>query len=122
MGRIDGTSRDNDRPAGVLDAFQVSSNSVEPVLANRCRNLLSHDDSGPAGVDETEKVGPQVPSVTLGFALPGNRERLARTGASPELAVVGPASHSCGERPSANSGEEVALVVSDEVVSRNIDN
>jgi hypothetical protein len=47
MGRIDGTSRDNGRPAGVADAFQVRMHSVEPMLSNRCRNLFSHDDIGP---------------------------------------------------------------------------
>jgi hypothetical protein len=51
---IDGTSRDNGRPAGVTDAFQVSKHSVEPVLANRRRNLLSHEDSGPSGTDESK--------------------------------------------------------------------
>ena len=55
---IDGTSRDNDRPAGVADAFQVSKHSVEPILANRCRNLFSHPDSRPSGTDEAKLVGP----------------------------------------------------------------
>lgn len=78
VGRVDGTSRDNDRPAGVVDACQVRSNSVEPVLANRRRNLLSHEDSGPSGTDEAKQVGPQVPIVSLGFAFAGDRERLTR--------------------------------------------
>ena len=69
MGRVDGTSWDNDRPAGVVLCFQVSRHSVEPVLANRRRNLFSHDDSGPAGTDEAKEVGPQVPIVILGFSL-----------------------------------------------------
>ena len=55
---VDGTSRDNDAPAGVADAFQIRSHSVEPILANRCRNLLSHNDSGPPGTDESKKVRP----------------------------------------------------------------
>ena len=54
MGRVDGTSRDNDRPAGVTDSFQISEHSVEPILANRCRNLLSHEDSGPSGTEQAE--------------------------------------------------------------------
>lgn len=60
---IDGTSRDNGRPAGVVDAFQVKEHSVEPILANRCRNLLSHPDSGPSGTEQAKLVGPQVPLV-----------------------------------------------------------
>lgn len=58
VGRVDGTSRDNGRPPGVADSFQVSEHSVEPILANRCRNLFSHEYSGPAGTDEPKKVGP----------------------------------------------------------------
>jgi len=94
MGRVDGTSWDNDRPAGVVLCFQVSRNSVEPVLANRRRNLFSHDDSGPSGTDEAKEVGPQVPIVILGFAFTRNGERLARGAAGPEFAVVGPPSKS----------------------------
>lgn len=58
MRRIDGASRDNDRPPGVCDAFQVSKHSVDPTVPSRCRNLLSHDDSGPSGTDEAKHVGP----------------------------------------------------------------
>ena len=83
VGRVDGTSRDNGRPAGVADAFHVSEHSVEPVLANRRRNLFSHEDSGPSGTGEPEKVGPQVPIVSLGFALARDRERLAGGAAGP---------------------------------------
>jgi hypothetical protein len=71
MGRIDGTSRDNGRPCGVADAFQVSRHSVEPRLANRCRNLLSHDDRGAAGADEVEEDGPEVALVRLASAFSG---------------------------------------------------
>lgn len=60
---VDGTSRDNERPPGVVDAFQVSEYSVEPMLANSSRDLLSHDDSGPSDTDEAKEVGPQVPFV-----------------------------------------------------------
>ena len=115
MGRIDGTSRDNGRPAGVVDAFQVSKHSVEPILANRCRNLLSHEDSGPSGTGEAKQLGPQVPIVILGFALACDAERLARRGAVPQLAVVGPSCESGGERPSADAGEEMALGVTGKI-------
>jgi hypothetical protein len=77
VGRIDGTSRDNGSPAGVVDAFQVRMHSVEPILSNRCRNLLSHDDSGPSGTDEAEERRPEVPLVVFAFAFPCDRERLA---------------------------------------------
>ena len=69
MGRIDGTSRNNSRPAGVADAFQVRMHSVEPILSNRCRNLLSHDDSGAGGSDEVEEDRPEVTFVRLALLL-----------------------------------------------------
>jgi hypothetical protein len=58
MGRVDGTSREYDRPAGVVETRQVSEHSIEPMLASRRRNLLSHQHSGPSGTDEPKHVGP----------------------------------------------------------------
>ena len=109
MGRIDGTSRDHGRPAGVADAFQVSEHSVEPVLANRSRNLFSHEDSGPPGTGEPEKVGPQVPLVVVSEAFAGRAERLARAGAGPQFSIVGPPGKSGREGPPTDSGEEMTL-------------
>jgi hypothetical protein len=122
MGRIDGTSRDNDRPAGVADALQVSEHSVEPILANRCRNLLSHHDIGPAGVDESECFGPQVPLVRRAFLLSRDRKRLARGAGAPEGSVVGPSGETGCEAPAADAGEEMDLGVAFEVVWSDIDN
>nr|WP_258014861.1 hypothetical protein [Stenotrophomonas maltophilia] len=116
MGRVDGTSWDNDRPAGVAFCFQVSRHSVEPVLANRRRNLFSHDDSGPSGTDEAKEVGPQVPIVILGFSFARDGERLARGAAGPELAVVGPPSKSSCKGPAGNPAEEVTLSETLEVI------
>jgi hypothetical protein len=120
MGRIDGTSRDNGRPAGVADAFQVSTHSVEPILANRCRNLLSHDDRGPGGTDESEEDRPEVAFVGLRSAFAGDAEGLAGAGAGPEGPVVRPSSKSSCKGPAADPGEEVALGVAGEVVGSNI--
>jgi hypothetical protein len=78
MGRVDGTSRYNGRPAGVSDAFQVNEHSVEPILANRCRNLLSHEDRGRSGIDKAEEFRPKVSFVFLTFVLAGEAERLTR--------------------------------------------
>ena len=55
---VDGASRDIERPAGVTDSFQISGESVEPIAPKRSRNLLSHNERGPAGVGELIKVGP----------------------------------------------------------------
>jgi hypothetical protein len=116
----DGTSRDNDRPCGVANFFQIIEHSVEPMRANRCRNLLSHPDSGPSGTDEAKLVGPQVPLVVGTALLSGNRERLARARARPEFAIDWPSGESRGERPSADASEEMALRVSFDVVGSNI--
>ena len=122
MGRIDGTSRDNGRPAGVADAFQVSTHSVEPIFSNRCRNLLSHDDRGPTGADKLKEDGPEVALVFLRFAFPGDGEGLARGAACPQGSVVGPPGEACGVAPSADPGEEVALGKSGQFGRLNIDN
>jgi hypothetical protein len=122
MGRIDGTSRDNGRPAGVTDAFQVSTHSVEPILSNRCRNLFSHEDRGPTGADKLKEDGPEVALVFLRFAFPGNGEGLAGGAACPQRPFVRPASETGGVAPSADPSEEVALGKTSEVVRLNIDN
>jgi hypothetical protein len=92
--RVDGASRDIDAPAGVTFSRQVSSHSVEPTVARRSRNLLSHDESGPTGTDEPKQVGPQMPWVVGAKALAGDRKRLARARAGPERSIVGPPSKS----------------------------
>jgi hypothetical protein len=122
MGRIDGTSRDNGRPAGVADAFQVSTHSVEPIFSNRCRNLFSHEDRGPTGADKLKEDGPEVALVFLRFAFPGDGEGLAGGAACPQRPVVRPSGEACGVAPSADPGEEVALIEASKVVRLNIDN
>jgi hypothetical protein len=79
MGRVDGTSRDNGRPCGVADCFQVRTHSVEPRLANRCRNLFSHDDRGTATGNEAVEFWPEVAFVGLAGLLAGDAERLTWT-------------------------------------------
>jgi hypothetical protein len=95
MGRIDGTSRDNGRPDGVADSFQVNTHSVEPILANRSRNLLSHNDIGSSGTDKTEIFWPEVALVFLAFAFAGDTKRLAGTGTGPKRSIVWPACQTC---------------------------
>jgi len=120
--RIDGASRDIDRPAGVTFSFQISGNSVEPTIASRSRNLLSHDDRGPAGTDEAKEVGPQVPRIVGASTFSRDAERLARARACPERPVVGPSRKAGGDAPEAASGEEMALAEPAQVIRSNIDN
>jgi hypothetical protein len=88
MGRIDGTSRDNSRFAGVADAFQVSEHSVEPTFSNRCRNLLSHEDRGAHGVNEVEEDRPEMAFVRLPLLLSSGAEWLAGRASSPDRPIV----------------------------------
>lgn len=56
------------------------------------------------------------------FALPRRAERLAGAGAGPDGPIVGPPGESECVAPAANSGEEVALRVSAQVVRSDIGN
>jgi len=122
MRRIDGTSRDNGRPAGVADAFQVRTHSVEPILSNRCRNLLSHEDSGPTGADKLKEDGPEVAFVLLRLALPGDGEGLAGGASGPQRSFVGPSGEAGGKAPASDPSEEVGLGVAPEVVRSHVEN
>jgi len=122
MGRIDGTSRNNDSPCGVADAFQISTHSVEPILANRCRNLFSHDDRGPTGSNAVEKDGPEVALVRRALLLTGGAEGLAGGASGPQGPLVGPSGEAGGEAPAADTGEEVALGETAQVRRSHVEN
>lgn len=122
MGSVHGASRDIDAPPGVAFSRQIRQHSVEPTIASLARNLLSHDESGPAGTDEPKEVGPQMPRIVGTGAFPGDRERLARARTRPEVPPLVEPGEAGSERPSADPGEEVALDVASEVVGPNICN
>lgn len=109
MRRVDGASRNIDRPAGVAFSLQISGNSVEPTVASRSCNLFTHDDRGPDGSDEAKEVGPQMPWIVLPKSFSCDRERLARAGAGPERRVVRPSGHTRGDGPKPSSSKEVSL-------------
>jgi hypothetical protein len=120
--RPDARSRENDRPAGVADSFQVRENKVEPRPSSRAINLLAKDRARAMLADEPEPLGPQVTLVGETAALPGARERLTGTGAGPDFAIAGPAGEVKGEGPAADPGEEVAGFPDGNVKGSNIDN
>jgi hypothetical protein len=91
MGRVDGTSRDNSRPAGVAFSLQVNKHSVEPIFSNRCRNLFSHKDRGPTGFDKVEERGPEVALVILRFLFSSGAEWLAWRASGPSGSIISPA-------------------------------
>jgi hypothetical protein len=109
VGGVHRASRDIDAPAGVTFSRQISAHSVEPTIASRSRNLLSHDDRGPTGGDEAMEVGPQVPWIVYTGPLARDAEGLAGAWASPDWPVVWPPGEAECEAPATNACEEVAL-------------
>jgi len=107
--RVDTASREIDRPCGVAFSLQISADSVEPTVASRSRNLLSHDDRGPAGTDEAMKVRPQMPWIICSETFSRRAERLAGAASGPEGGVVRPSSKSSCDGPETASGEEMDL-------------
>ena len=97
------------RPDGVVRTFQVSRNNIQPGEAILACNLLAKDDWRATLADEAGEVGPEMALVLRPALLPRVAERLAGTGASPYGAVVGPPCESESVRPSADTGEEMAL-------------
>lgn len=87
---VHGRSRDIDRPAGVVCTSQISGDSVEPTVAKRSRNLFSHDDRGPSGVDEAKEVGPQMPIIVGTQLFACERKRLTGTEPRPKRSLLGP--------------------------------
>ena len=94
----------------VAPANRDNESSLKLSSDNLCRcDLLPEDDRRPAGFDEPEEVGPKVSVVADPFPLAGGTERLARAGAGPDGAVVGPAGEPQGVGPAPSPAEEVVL-------------
>jgi hypothetical protein len=110
------------RPNGVARCFHVRLYSVEPAKAVLARNLLSKDNWRAALCDETMELGPEMALVGKSGTFAGGAEGLARAGASPDGAVVGPSCETEGVGPDADPGEEVALGVALEVARSHVPN
>ena len=76
MRGIDGTSRNNERLAGVAEGFQVSKTAVE-FHTDETSNILTNDPSGPDSRDNPAHLRPEVAVIRLAKSLPGVREGLA---------------------------------------------
>jgi len=109
VGRANARSRQIDGPDGIACGLQVSSYTGEPRPASRSCNLFAKDDVRAALANESPELGPEMPRVICTAASSGDAERLARTGASPNGAVVRPLGESEGIGPPADASEEVAL-------------
>lgn len=111
-------SRKYPRPDLVAFAFQVSRHKIEPV--KRLVNLFAKDDERAALDDEPEPGGPEMPLVSKPSAFACRAERLARTGSSPDGAIVGPSGEAKGVGPAADPGEEVTGSEAGEVCGSDI--
>ena len=112
MRRTDARCRKRHKPEGVSHSFQVSLYKVEPCVSVTCCNLFAKDMLRSALADEVEEVGPKVPLVSKPISFACRAERLARAGAGPDGAVVGPTRSAQGIGPGSNAGEKMALGVS----------
>ena len=74
---IDGTSRNNKRPRGVADAFQVRKDIVE-LHRDDSSNVLTNDPTGVCAVNNSEHFRPERTVIFLAESLPGDAERLTR--------------------------------------------
>jgi|ERR1035437_10559243 hypothetical protein len=90
MSGIDGTSRNNNRPCGVADAFQVRKHTVE-FHVDDSRHVLSKNPSWSCLRNNSEHFRPDVTVIFLAPSLPGTTERLARKSPcdEPHPGVVG---------------------------------
>jgi hypothetical protein len=101
---------------GVSRCFHVSRYKVEPAEAVAARNLLAKDCCRAALADEVVPVRPEVPLVSSPRSAACRAERLARAGSRPNGTVVWPSRKPQGKAPSADTGEEVALCVSSQLI------
>lgn len=74
--RVDGTSRNNNRPCGVPDGFQVSEYTVE-CHVDDASNVLSQDETRSCRVNNPVHCRPEVARIILAASLPGNAKWLA---------------------------------------------
>ena len=96
-----------------------SGHPLPPVLA---RNLLSNDRCRAALGDEAVKSGPEVSCVESSLSLSSDRKRLTWRRSGPDPAIFRPVRVSERPGPGSDAGEEMALAISGEIVSPNIDN
>ena len=94
--RADARSAQICRPEGVLRAFHVRLNKVEPREAVLARNLLSKHNCRAALRDELEEMRPEMPLISNPIASACVAERLAGARASPNWATVRPPSAAQG--------------------------
>lgn len=82
--RIDGTSRNTDRPDGVAETFQVSTHLVECQI-DETRHILAKEPSGPESAKAADHFRPEVTVIALASLLPSKTERLTGESAANKI-------------------------------------
>lgn len=119
MGRIDGASWNNKRPAGVARAFQVKEHSVER-QADDASNVFAKEPSGSDLCNKPMQLRPEVAVIRCGELPPRDGKRLAGEAAGPEFGVVRPARETRGVGETGNAAEEMALGEVSHIIRLNI--
>ena len=115
---VDGASWNNNRPAGVAFAFQVSENSIEP-QRDEASNVFAQEYSGSRLCNKAMQFRPEVTVVGLRALVAGDAERLAGESPGPQRCIIRPGREAGGVGESADTSEEVALGVTADVVCGN---
>jgi len=96
VGSIDGTSRNNKRPRGVAETFQVSEHIVE-CQRDDPSNIFANDPSGSRECNDAAHLRPEVAVVRVRFLLSGDAERLAGEATTDEINGSDPIQSICVE-------------------------
>jgi hypothetical protein len=120
--RAEARSANIERPEGVVLAFHVRLNKVEPSKCVFARRLFAKDDARISLGDESEPIRPKMSLVGEASFLARDREALTGTGTGPDFSVVGPSGEGKGVIPNPNPGEEMAAGVPSEISGPNIGN
>jgi hypothetical protein len=113
--RIDGTSRNNKRPAGVTAACQIKQHSVER-QADDVSNVLDSDMSGSERCNKPSHFRPEVAVIRCSGEPPRDAEGLARRRAGEDVGVIVVSGETAGVGPAAKASEQVLLSVSSKVI------
>ena len=84
---IDTASRNNKRPAGVADAFQLRKHVVE-FHRDDSRNVLAKHPSGSCFFNNAQHLRPEMTVIRRASSLPGDAEWLARKSTCDEVAAA----------------------------------
>jgi len=94
---VDGTSRNNKRPRGVADVFQVKEHIVER-QRDEASNVFANDPSGSCLCNDAKHFRPEVAVVLGPFLSAGDTEGLTREATTDEIDSSKPTQSVCVKR------------------------